>query len=203
MLHDFEDTAFWQQDIALHVPLYVVLAMHAPDRFNPGLALRHPDTRDNESRPMAVRAVKRLGHPGLKLAEGLEAEAGGLQPDEPMDTTAGTEYWHEEGGGDDAGRTRNDSAHRRCERYLDHLEREGLPPGETAPETLYAGGRGCPGLSLRGPIDVGEGGAAAAAHAHRGAAAGDSGAIGGVKISYAARKLTGISRRGVSSPFAG
>jgi hypothetical protein len=70
--------------------------------------------------------------------------------------------------------------------------------GEAAPETLHAGGRGRHGVSLRGPLDVGEGGAAAA-HAHRGAAAGDSGAIGGVKISYAARKLTGISRGGVSS----
>jgi hypothetical protein len=69
------------------------------------LALRHPGTRDNESRPMAVRAVKRLGRlmvevgaftpEELAAIEQLEAEEGGLQPDEPMDTRAGTEHWEE------------------------------------------------------------------------------------------------------------
>jgi hypothetical protein len=36
MPHPFEDAAFWQQDIELHVPLYVAPAMHG----HLGLALR-------------------------------------------------------------------------------------------------------------------------------------------------------------------
>src|SRR5919109_563783 len=100
MPHRVDDAAFWQQDIALHVPLYVALAMHG----HLCLALRHPGTREHESRPMAVRAVKRLGqlmvHVGALTAEELaaieqiEAEEGGLQPGEPMDRRAGTERWH-------------------------------------------------------------------------------------------------------------
>jgi len=97
MPHPFEDHALWQQDIELHVPLYVAMAMHG---FL-CLALRHPGTCDNKSRPMAVRAVKRLGSLMVAQAaltaeeladiEHTEAEAGGLQPGEPMDTRAGTE----------------------------------------------------------------------------------------------------------------
>jgi hypothetical protein len=100
MPHRVDDAAFWEQDIALHVPLYVALAMHG----HLCLALRHPGTRDTESRPMVVRAVKRLGQlfveqgaltsDELAAIERLEAEEGGLQPDEPMDRRAGTERWH-------------------------------------------------------------------------------------------------------------
>jgi hypothetical protein len=57
MPHRVDDAAFWEQDIALHVPLYVALAMHG----HLCLALRHPGTRELESRPMVVRAAKRLG----------------------------------------------------------------------------------------------------------------------------------------------
>jgi hypothetical protein len=101
MPHPCEDTAFWAQDIALHVPLYVAMAMHG----YLCLALRHPGTRELSNRPVAVRAVTRLGQlfvqhgaltaEELAALEQLEAEEGGLQPDEPMDTTAGTEHWHD------------------------------------------------------------------------------------------------------------
>jgi hypothetical protein len=107
MPHAFEDTAFWEQEIELHIPLYVALAMHG----YLCLALRHPGTRELKNRPMAVRAVKRLGQlmvatgaltrEELAALEQLEAEEGGLHPDEPMDAGAGTEHW-DEGGGDDA-----------------------------------------------------------------------------------------------------
>jgi hypothetical protein len=99
MPHALDDTAFWSQDIALHVPLYVALAMHG----YLCLALRHPDTRELGNRPMAVRAVKRLGQlmvavgaltaEELAVIERVEAEEGGLQPGEPMDRRAGTEHW--------------------------------------------------------------------------------------------------------------
>lgn len=57
------------------------------------LALRHPGTRDLTTRPLVVRAVKRLGQlmvqqgaftvEELAAIERVEAEEGGLQPDEP------------------------------------------------------------------------------------------------------------------------
>lgn len=56
------------QDIELHVPLYVAMAMLG----HLCLALRHPGTRGNQTRPMVVRVVRRLGQ--LLVAKGALAD---------------------------------------------------------------------------------------------------------------------------------
>lgn len=89
MPHDFEDTPFWNDPVELVLPVWVAMALHG----YACLGLRHPDTQDGAMRPAVVRAVRRLGdllvargaitHEELRLLERLEAEHGGLQPDEP------------------------------------------------------------------------------------------------------------------------
>jgi hypothetical protein len=88
MPHDLTDEPFWNQAVDLVVPLWVAMAIHGYCC----LGLRHPETRDNAQRPAVVRAVRRLGdllvdrgaitREELSLLERLEAEHGGLQPDD-------------------------------------------------------------------------------------------------------------------------
>jgi hypothetical protein len=89
MPHDLEDVTFWNDAVDLVVPLWVAMAIHGYCC----LGLRHPDTHEGAMRPAVVRAVRRLGdllvsrgaitREELQLLERLEAENGGLQPEEP------------------------------------------------------------------------------------------------------------------------
>jgi len=89
MPHRLDDIAFWQQSTELVMPLWIAMAIHG----YLCLALRDPRTRTDHQRPAVVRAVRRLGEllvarggltaVELAVIEGTEAQAGGLQPDEP------------------------------------------------------------------------------------------------------------------------
>jgi hypothetical protein len=88
-MHEFTDTAFWQEPVELVIPLWVAMSLHG----FACLGLRHPGTRDHANRAATVRAVRRLGDllvargaittEELAMLESVEAQEGGLQPDEP------------------------------------------------------------------------------------------------------------------------
>lgn len=89
MPHDLSDADFWNDAVELVVPLWVAMSLHG----YACLGLRHPGTHDNALRPAVVRAVRRLGdllvargaitRAELSILEQVEAEHGGLQPEEP------------------------------------------------------------------------------------------------------------------------
>jgi hypothetical protein len=88
-MHDLTDTDFWNDPVELVMPLFIAMAVHG----HLCLALRHPGTQHTTLRPAVVRAVRRLGDllvdrgaltkDELALLERVEAEEGGLSPDEP------------------------------------------------------------------------------------------------------------------------
>jgi hypothetical protein len=88
-MHAYTDLSFWHQPVELVMPLWVAMSVHGVLC----LGLRHPDTRGLANRAATVRAVRQLGdllvakgaitRARLRQLEQVEADAGGLSPDEP------------------------------------------------------------------------------------------------------------------------